>query len=235
MATLSPGLGASRVLAAEVEVTRPGPAPQSEVYAQSLAHELGLELKQVEGVVHKGQLASGERLEGRGVSVRFAQLRVTRLRFRRAPDALGHAVYLTRAERTWSLASVRALQTVLLQGPALENPQFASRVLAAAWSVGNLRAPRARPRTRSSSPTPGPRTRTVPWPSPRSRSSAGARPSPTTRPSSCSRRPRSSVIEGELEPGTTIAFPSRRTISSTTSMSTARARSPRWWSRTTAR
>ncbi|MCA8924148.1 MAG: hypothetical protein KDD82_20225 [Planctomycetes bacterium] len=134
-------LGAAAACATEVEISRQAPTPQEEVYAHALAAELGLELKQVEGVAHKGQLASGERLEGRGVSVRFAQLRVTRLRFRRGPDALGHAVYLTRAERTWSLASVRGLQTVLLQGPALEDPKAASRALHAAWTVGGLPRP----------------------------------------------------------------------------------------------
>lgn len=106
-----------------------------------MSDDLGLELKQVEAVAHKGQLVSGEKVEGRGVSVRFAKLRVTRLAFRRGPDALAHAVYLTRAGKTWSLASMRGRQTVLLQGPDLADAKLAGRALAAAWSVGALPRP----------------------------------------------------------------------------------------------
>jgi hypothetical protein len=130
-------------LGQEGSVDREPPSAGHRVYARVLAGSLSLEMREVEGATYRGTLPSGREVVGHGPRVLLEDVRVTRLLFRSAGEALGYLLHLAQPRRSPVVADARGRQLVLLRGPRLADPVEAGRILQAAWEGEVLGAPDA--------------------------------------------------------------------------------------------
>lgn len=126
--------GAARASAQEApRVERSEASVKQRVYGQVLANELKAPLLRMEGLVVTAQVAADRWVEGRGPCVSLEGLQVSRLEFRHPTEAAIYLAEVLRPERAPLLGVLRGAQVVILDGPRLQAPRRAARVLDAAW------------------------------------------------------------------------------------------------------
>lgn len=119
-----------------------GPASaKQKVFGQVLANELKAPLEGTEGLVVSAQVGPERWVEGRGPCVRLEGLTVSRLLFRHPTEAALYLAEVLRPERAPLLGVQRGAQVVVLDGPRLQEPRRAARVLQVAWEGEVLPTP----------------------------------------------------------------------------------------------
>lgn len=107
---------------------------KQKVYAQVLASELKAPLLRTEDLLVRAEVEPERWVEGRGPCVHLEGLSVSRLEFRHVEEAALFLSEVLRPDRSPLVATLRGNQVVLIDGPRLQAPKRAARVLQLAWA-----------------------------------------------------------------------------------------------------
>lgn len=129
------------VAAQEPKVERSEGSPKQKVFGTVLAAELKAPLQKTEGLVVSAQIGPDRWVEGRGPCVSLEGLQVSRLEFRHPAEAVMFLAEVLRPQRSPLVGALRGTQVVLLDGPRLQAPRRAARVLTVAWEGEVLPTP----------------------------------------------------------------------------------------------